>query len=352
MSLKRCKRFSFIRAQHYCVTHSNTRDTKQRRLRTKRREQVTLPYVSHSRCGVAEGCSWWTGWSWRPCTSPSARLLLHRQPKDAWGQTAECCSARAHRGPELGWTSGGWGPWRRGCGWAGTSPSPPAGKRRPGASSRAWAAPRWSWERRGSPTPPPGLETSLDSDKEQKTRNGSFNFLVIIVFFVQVICNVYVHLVFFFFFLSTWTADWIILILKVFILVLTSDYLYIILCLYYCTFSLRRKVWFVLMLIWVSFVAFGVCVPFGVFHFHGFDSILGLLVVDISCWRLWNLTKKLFLLYTYSLYIHIYTHTHSYTYIYITEALQNFTCQAVQDLNCSLSTGGLHIWHTVHKLQK
>lgn len=140
-----------------------------------------------------------------------------------------------------------------------------------------------------------------------------------------------------FFFLSTLTADWIILILKVFILVLTLDYLYIILGLYYCTFSLRSKVWFVLMLIWVSFVALGVCVPHGVFHFHGFDSILGLWVVDISCWRLWNLTKKWFCLETYSLSIHIYTHIfiHIHT-VYITEASQNFTCQAVQDLNCLL----------------
>lgn len=185
MSLKRGKHFSFIRAQHYCVTHSNTRDTKQRCSRTKRQpgpegpagEQVTPPYVSNSRCGVAKGCSWWTGWSWRPCTSPLAHLPLHRHPKGAWGQTAECCSDRAQRGPGLGRTSAGWGPWRRGCGWAGISPSLPAGKRRPGASSRAWAAPRWSWERQGSPMPPAGWETSLDSDKEQKTKKGSFSFL-------------------------------------------------------------------------------------------------------------------------------------------------------------------------------
>lgn len=116
----------------------------------------------------------WTGWSWPPCTSPWARPRLWASPAPDPG--GGCWSgpgaAGLCPGAPRGGSVGGRRSWRRGSGLAGIFPSLPVGRRRPGASSPAWTAPRWFWERRGSPRRQWGWGTSPDSGGGREAEKG------------------------------------------------------------------------------------------------------------------------------------------------------------------------------------
>lgn len=134
---------------------------------------VTLPCVSNSRfrSWATRESSWWTGWSWQPYTSPVA-LHHPRRPElglrvgywsvPEWGSpgpAGACCCPAGRRCP-----------WQIGSEWAGISPSLPARRRQPGASSPVWAAPWCFWERLGLPRQPQGWGTSPGSKEGRDER--------------------------------------------------------------------------------------------------------------------------------------------------------------------------------------
>lgn len=171
-------------------THQDTKRHRQRHSRTESPEQyvlqswgraealqkcvshVTPPCVSNSHFHFwATGkYSWWTGWSWQPCTSPLAILLLRPSPASDLGVEYYIGLGWGRPGPRGARVcpGGGWRPWRRGSEWVGTFLSLPVRRRRPGASSPVWTAPRWFWECRGSPRRPRGWGTSPDSGGERE----------------------------------------------------------------------------------------------------------------------------------------------------------------------------------------